>query len=104
MMQTDPTRTAREQLEAALRGGHSVWAFATIPLPPPGETVVPLPPAPDPETGWLMYPYLINWDMQIGSFLRSHFREVKFTQVPFDGPVNQYEAIRQITEVRGWQN
>jgi hypothetical protein len=73
-----------------------------IEIPPPGEPVPVLPPAPAAVSGWREQPYLRTWSLQTGAFLRDHATAGGRARLPSPGPVNGYERL-DLLVFSGWR-
>jgi hypothetical protein len=82
-----------------LQSGHRVYWIEGINT---GQGApAPLPPAPLPQTGWFIGPYLIFWGREAGHDLEEHGLQANIVDVGGDTPVIGYEKVIA-TEVTGW--
>src|SRR5207253_2084866 len=84
-----------------LQLGNRVWFVGKIDFLPPGQLPLMLPPAPSPEFGWNMDPYIKLWSQQIGVFLRNHSSGGEVVRVPTDEMVNGLEKV-DLLVIEGW--
>jgi hypothetical protein len=91
---------ALEAIAKALQSGHHVWWVAGIPLGP-HKTPTVLPPAPLPDSGWDIGPYLFGWARQAAYFLESHCLQADQVDVRVSGLVADYENV-VLMSVSGW--
>ena len=54
--------------------------------------IPPLPPAPNPATGWNSGPYLMTWSEEVSAFLLTHANRMDDVPIPSDRPVNVLET------------
>ena len=71
LAQPDPVAEIVSRLETVLRNGHKVFLVGKLP-PPLSEQPEPLPPAPHPEFGWELEPYLAYWRLELAYWLEHH--------------------------------
>lgn len=83
-----------QKIRQTLAGGHRVWLAGRVLAPPPGARLGSLPPAPHPQTGWSIGPYLSYWLTKTGQTLQEVVgRVAQVTEVHPDQPVNQFEDL-----------
>jgi hypothetical protein len=84
-----------------LRAGHRVWVVGDFEPQPRGQTVTPMPRAPDSESGWHDYPYIVNWTRQLEVFIAGNAHQTTRVAPWKDAEVNGIENL-SIFEVEGW--
>jgi hypothetical protein len=91
-----------DAVAATLRSGHRVWLVGSPAWPRPEEAIAILPPAPLSPAGWRDFPYVIDWERQLGRFLQRRAILVTKVPVPVDEPVDRLENL-SLTVVQGWK-
>jgi len=86
-----------------LQSGNRVWVVGNIYLPQTEVAVPSLPPAPNSPWGWLAWPYVEAWSLQVNVFLLTHGIRSQFVRIPVDGPVSELENS-QLLVVQGWRD
>jgi len=91
---------ALETMAKALQSGHRVFwvqGLAVNENEPPRR----LPPAPLPDTGWYLGPYLFDWARQASYFLQSHGLRSEIMDTRVAGSALGYEVV-VVTIISGW--
>ncbi len=101
MASANPLDPAFEAMARTLQSGHRVFWVQGLPV---SENGVPaaLPPAPLPNTGWYLGPYLFGWARQASYYLESHGLRTEIMDSRAGGPVLGYENVA-VTIVAGWR-
>jgi hypothetical protein len=100
MLDPDPMKPLREQLQRVLESGHRIWLVGGLETSEAG-TVIDRPGTPPlPRTRWNSSPYEEAWSREIGQFLAAHTTPgelVPMTQFaqPFETPT--------VAVIRGWK-
>ncbi len=95
----DPTL---EAMARSLQSGHRIWWVGGISTGPDGETPRILPPAPLPNSGWFIGPYLYSWGRQAAHLVELHGVKAEVMEAHVGGPVSNYENVT-VTIVSGWK-
>ena len=95
----DPTL---EAMAKSLQSGHRIWWVGGISTGPDNEIPRILPPAPLPNTGWSIGPYLLSWGRQAAHLVELHAVKAEVMEARTEGPVSNYEHAA-VTIVSGWQ-
>jgi hypothetical protein len=101
MARPDPLDPALETMAKALRSGHRVFWVQGLGGVDESEAPPPLPPAPLPDSGWYLGPYLYGWARQATYFLQSHGLRSEIMDTRVGGPVLGYENVA-VTIISGW--
>ena len=100
MARSDALDPALDTMAKALQSGHRVFWVQGLAVnesePPPR-----LPPAPLPDTGWYIGPYLYGWARQASYFLQSHGLRSEIMDTRVAGRALGYETV-VVTIVSGW--
>ena len=72
MAATAPIAPILARMQHALETGHKVWFVGTVGAQAPGSPPARLPPAPLPDSGWALGPYMMAWTLEAGDVLRDH--------------------------------
>jgi hypothetical protein len=99
MSAADPMAAVFEDMKQALSSGKRVWIVGSILFT--ANAPPKLAPPPHPEFGWLVAPYLINWDARAGAFLRRHAGQLGVVTID-SPPTNEYERV-ELTVAQGWR-
>ena len=91
-----------DAMTRTLQSGHRVFWVEGMNSGPEGQPARVLPPAPLPESGWFLGPYLMAWGRETAHHLESHALEGSVVDVNPGAPVMGYEAVT-LTEVSGWR-
>jgi hypothetical protein len=92
-----------QKIAETLQAGHRVWLVGGLSFLEPGQLPPQLPPAPDPQLGWLDGSYNEGWSMQLGYFVQTHATNLDRIDFPPMPPINQFERIGLLV-VSGWQS
>jgi hypothetical protein len=102
MAREDPLNPVIETMARTLSSGHRVFFVQGLPVTLEGVSPA-LPPAPHPNTGWYLGPYLFGWARQAMEFLNSHGRRTELIYDTTGSPLNGYEDVA-VTIVSGWRD
>jgi hypothetical protein len=102
MKSADPLLEVRRAMRRTLRGGRRVWVVGRLEVPPDGNPVFALPPAPHGPWRWLDGPYSLMWTQQLGVFLETNTARKRRVIVPAGGKVSGMENLR-IWVYQGWK-
>lgn len=104
MESTDPLRPVYDAVAATLRGGGRVWFVGYVQLPPPGQTLPPLPPV-NVRTGqdWPFDAYLEGWQLRATGFLGAHAAREVNVDFPAAAPVSGFEN-QPLRVFDGWRD
>ncbi len=102
MTKPEPTRPVLDAISRTLQSGHHVFWVEGMNSGPGGEPARVLPPAPLPESGWFLGPYLVAWGRGAAYHLESHGLKADILDVSPGAPVMSYEAVTA-TEISGWR-
>ncbi len=91
-----------DRMAESLRAGHRVWLVGGLPALQGAQPPAPLPPAPNPATGWQNGPYLLAWGQQANYFLASHARRSDRVPIPGEASASSYERV-SLFVVSGWR-
>ena len=80
-----------DAVDKTLAAGHRLWIVGTVLLPTTDAPPPSLPPAPLPESGWLVLPYLDVWSTQLGYVIHRHHREAHLFSIDLHQPVSGLE-------------
>jgi len=103
MESSNPIDDILHNVVETLQSGNRVWVVGNIHFPESEAAVPSLPPAPNSSWGWLEWPYVEAWSLQVNYFLLTHGMRSQFVSIPVDGPVNGYENV-QLMVVQGWRD
>jgi hypothetical protein len=103
MESSNPIDDILHNVVETLQSGNRVWVVGNIYLPESEAAVPSLPPAPDSPWGWLEWPYVEAWSLQVNYFLLTHGMRSQFVRIPVDDPVNDFENL-QLMVVQGWRD
>ena len=102
MQQVGPVRPVLEKIEAALRGGHTLWLVGNYPFSNPPNPPPAMPRAGEGPEGWRAAPYMMAYGMEVAYVLQYHVSESALVGVPVATPVNPFENL-PVTAVKGWR-
>ncbi len=102
MESSNPIDDILHKVVETLQSGNRVWVVGNIYFPESEAAVPSLPPAPDSPWGWLEWPYVEAWSLQVNYFLLTHGMRSQFVRIPVDDPVNDFENL-QLMVVQGWR-
>lgn len=103
MESSNPIDDILHNVVETLQSGNRVWVVGNIYFPESEAAVPSLPPAPDSPWGWLEWPYVEAWSLQVNYFLLTHGQRSQFVRIPVDDPVNEFENL-QLMVVQGWRD
>ncbi len=103
MESSNPIDDILHNVVNTLQSGNRVWVVGNIYLPQTEVAVPSLPPAPNSPWGWLAWPYVEAWSLQVNVFLLTHGIRSQFVRIPVDGPVSELENS-QLLVVQGWRD
>ena len=101
MTRPNPMDPVLEAMANALKSGHRVWWVQGMGSVESGPPPV-LPPAPLPDSGWYIEPYLLGWARQAAYHLESHGQRAEVLDTRPGGRVLPYENVA-VTMVSGWR-
>jgi len=102
MMNRQAVEPVLSAMTEALRSGHRVWWVGRLTIPPPGQEIAAVDPAPDGPLGWDESKYHRYWGLQAGAFIGSHAIRHESASVTPEGSVNRYEDV-DLTVIEGWK-
>ena len=103
MESSNPIDDILRNVVTTLQSGNRVWVVGDIYFPKTEADVPSLPPAPNSPWGWLAWPYVDAWLLQVNVFLVTHGLHAQFVTIPVDDPVSEYENV-QLLVVQGWRD
>ena len=103
MESSNPIDDILHNVVETLQSGNRVWVVGDIYFPESEAAVPSLPPAPNSPWGWLEWPYVEAWSLQVNFFLLTHGMHSQFVRIPVDDSVNGYENL-QLLVVQGWSD
>jgi len=104
LQMTNAIAPVLEQVETALRSGHSVWIVGKLhTLPPDGQPPVDPPPAPTGPDGWGDRPYSDAWSARLRYFLDGHITNAVMLIDPATNRVSALENV-PLTIASGWRS
>jgi len=103
MESSNPIDDVLHNVAKTLQSGNRVWVVGDIYFPESEAAVPSLPPAPNPPWGWLDWPYVEAWSLQVNFFLLTHGQRAQFVRIPVDDPVSEFENL-QLMVVQGWRD
>lgn len=103
MARPDAVQDVLTRIELALRSGHKVFLVGSVRNAPPAMQPVPLPPAPQTNSGWELSPYLRNWQDQIGYFVEQHGLSGEAVPVDVAQPVYPIDEVG-VFAISGWRD
>lgn len=101
MMAEDPLRDVRRAVRRTLRRGGRVWVVGRL-EPAPAGGPLELPPAPNPQWGWMDAPYVFSWSQQLSALLEDQSTRKRTIRIPAGGRVNGMEALG-VWRFGGWR-
>jgi hypothetical protein len=103
MMATAPMAPLLMEIEATLRGGHTVWLVGGVHFGNGGQAAPDVAPGYDGPDGWVGGNFYRTWSEQAGFLLRDHAEHFERIQVPLAQSVIHYENV-PLGAFRGWRS
>ena len=102
MRQDDPLRSVIAKMEAAMRGGNTVWLVGHFPFSNPPLRPPVMPPAGTGPEGWRGAPYMTAYAIEAAYFLQMNATASRLVEVPADAAVNPFEDL-PVRTISGWR-
>ena len=99
--QDEPVKPLLQKISETLQGGHRVWVAGLLAVGGPGDPLMHLSPAPDPQRGWHDVAYSRSWSMKTASYLRAVARHRQPVPIACPEQVNPLEDL-QVNVFDGW--